>query len=241
MKYLLVIVMGLLSISISIPIYAQTKTASLSASPIVTNVATPTAVLVEKEIQNLKDRIATKVAELRKKNTKAITGVVTDRAGATINMENNDGDQYKVQVDDTLTKLYLISGSTKKEIKLDYIKKGVYLIVTGPIIENNINANFIYQDEQYIALSGKVTEVNSEEESIKVFTTEKENFTFDIEETTKMQLLDPKTLELETIRISKVKEGDTLHFVTKKTGAEKEKNRYTPQRILIIPQEYFIK
>ena len=37
-----------------------------------------------------------------------------------------------------------------------------------------------------------------------------------------------------------IKEGDTIHFVVKKTGTEKN-NTYTAVKILIIPQEYFMK
>lgn len=49
-----------------------------------------------------------------------------------------------------------------------------------------------------------------------------------------------KTLDLERVGFSKVKEGDTVHFVVKKTGEEKN-NSYSAIKILIIPQEYFIK
>jgi hypothetical protein len=46
---------------------------------------------------------------------------------------------------------------------------------------------------------------------------------------------------MEKSGFSKIKEGDTVHFVVKKTGEEKELNRYSAQKILVIPQEFFIK
>ncbi len=39
---------------------------------------------------------------------------------------------------------------------------------------------------------------------------------------------------------SKIKEGDTIHYVLKKTGKEREANRYSALRVMVIPQEYFI-
>ncbi|EKE14431.1 MAG: hypothetical protein ACD_12C00509G0001 [uncultured bacterium] len=53
-------------------------------------------------------------------------------------------------------------------------------------------------------------------------------------------MINIKTLLKETIGFSKLKEGDTVHFVVKKTGTEKN-NEYSAYKILVIPQEYFIK
>lgn len=230
MIYIFFIIVPLISGAFANQVFAQTQPT-----------ATPSAVVVEKEIQNLKEKIATKVAELRKKNLKAISGVVIDTPTSELKIETQKGDEYIVQIDDTLTKIYQVSGSTKKDLKLNEIKKGAYVIVTGPVTDKTISANVVYKDEQFLIKGGKVTEVDTDEETIKVLTTEKDNYTLDVDKTTKIQLLDSKTLELETIRLPKVKEGDTIHLVTRKTGEEKQKDRYTPLRILIIPQEYFIK
>ena len=45
---------------------------------------------------------------------------------------------------------------------------------------------------------------------------------------------------MERIGFSKIKEGDSVHFVFKISGDEKN-NEYSADKILVIPQEYFIK
>jgi hypothetical protein len=92
----------------------------------------------------------------------------------------------------------------------------------------------------YAVLSGKITDINKDDFSIKVSTTDKDTYTLDIENSTNQTLMDIKTLELDKIGFSKLKEGDTIHFVIKKTGTEKEK-RFTAIKLVIIPQEYFQK
>ena len=155
-------------------------------------------------------------------------------------------EDIEVKIDPDLTKFYQVSGGQKKEVKSDAVKKGTYIIVTGLIKDKTIEANFIYLDELFVVGSGKVTEVNSQDFFIGVVTIDKENYKLDVETFTKQQMLNIKTLSVETVGFSKIKEGDTIHFVVKKTesnsaDAEKELNRFAAQKILIIPQEYFQK
>ena len=209
-----------------------------SPSAAMTKDASPSASITQTEIQDLKEKIATKVAELRKKNQKAIAGTITSIKDKSIMIKNDDAD-YEVKVDEALTKVYSI-GTTKKEIKSTDLEKGAYIIATGPILDKVIDANYIYEDVEFTVLSGKITEINKDDFSIKVLTTDKDNYTLDIENTTTQQLMDIKTLALDKVGFSKLKEGDTIHFVIKKTETEKE-NRYTANKIVIVPQEYFQK
>lgn len=89
--------------------------------------------------------------------------------------------------------------------------------------------------------SGKITEVNKDDYYIKVITSTKDTITLDIENATSMTMMDIKSLEAAKVGFSKLKEGDTIHFTVKRTGDEKEQNRYSAERLLIIPQEYFLK
>lgn len=229
--YLIAITLFILSAGI--PVVAQ-ETGSVKS-------ASDAAQTFEKEVQNLKDKIATKVAELRKKNLKAVAGIVIESMKNDIKIKTTTEVDYEVKVDQDLTELFVVSGNKKKDLKQSDLKKGSYVIITGPVADTTINANFIYQDEQYLVKSGKVTEVNADENYSKVLTSDKDDFTLDIETSTKLQILDSKTMEVETARFSKMKEGDTVHFVVKRTGEETQKNRFSADKILIIPQEYFIK
>lgn len=220
-------------------VYGQTIKKDSSPSAAMAKDASPSAAITQTEIQDLKEKIATKVAELRKKNQKALAGTITSIKDKSIFIKNNEDAEYEVKVDEALTKVYLI-GTTKKEMKSTDLKKGSYIIATGPILDKTIDANYIYQDEQFTVLSGKITEINKDDFSIKVLTTDKDTYTLDIENSTNQQMMDIKTLELDKVGFSKLKEGDTIHFVIKKTGIEKE-NRYTATKIVIVPQEYFQK
>ncbi len=224
---------------------AQTRTASPSASPSAsvkpTKSASPSGNVVDREIQNLKEKIATKVAELRKKNLKAVAGVIEESSKDTLTIKSVDGEEYTVTLDDSLTKIFQIAGAAKKELKASDLKKDGYAIVSGPVSDKTVTANYVYLDEQYIVKTGKVTEVDKEENIVKTLTSDKDNYTLDIEVASKMQMLDSKTLEIANTTFSKLREGDTIHFIVKKTGKEKEVNRYSAERILVIPQEYFIK
>jgi hypothetical protein len=211
---------------------AQTPSTTASSSP---------TVAVDKDIQLLKDKIANKVSEIRKQNNKAISGFVLNIDGNTMKLSNNGGGEVnQVKFDDTLTKAFKILGATKKEIKTNDIEKNDYSIVSGVVVDNIITANVVLIDENFLVDSGKITEINKETYNIKVLTSDKNTYSLDIETSTKQYMINIKTLLKETIGFSKLKEGDIVHFVVKKTNNEKN-NDYSANKILIIPQEYFIK
>jgi hypothetical protein len=217
-----------------------TEDVSSTVTPSV--IATPSGgIQLEKAAQDLKNKIVNKVAEIQKKEQKAIAGVITKLSSDQLTLKTSDDQEIIVKIDSALTKINQINGTNINEIKLDSLLKNDYVIVTGPLIDKTITANSVYKDEQYFAKSGKVTEVNKSDYYLKVLTADKDNLTLDIETFTKMQLLNIKTLELERSGFSKLKEGDTVHFIYKKTGEEKEANRFAAQKILIVPQEYFMK
>jgi len=199
---------------------------------------TPT-VMVDKDIQQLKDKIANKVSEIRKQNNKAISGFVLKVDVNSMKLSNS-GEVNQVKFDDTLTKVFKVLGTTKKEIKTGDIEKNDYAIVSGVVADNIITANVVLIDENFLVDSGKITEINKEAYNIKVLTSDKNTYSLDIETGTKQYMVNIKTLLKETVGFSKLKEGDTVHFVVKKTGDEKN-NNYSALKIMIIPQEYFIK
>ena len=215
---------------LTLNVVAQTPSTSASSSPTVT---------INKDIQQLKDKIANKVSEIRKKNNKAISGFVLSNDGNKMKI-NNNGEENQVKFDDTLTKYFKITGAQKKEIKANDIAKNDYAIVSGIVADNIITANVVLIDENFLVDSGKITEINKDNYNIKVLTSDKNTYSLDFETNTKQFMVNIKTLDLERVGFSKVKEGDTVHFVVKKTGEEKN-NSYSAIKILIIPQEYFIK
>ncbi len=235
MKYLALIIFFVM-VSMT-TVFAQTdKNSSLSATPKQSSASAQTD-----DVQKLKEKIAKKVDELSKKDQRAISGVVdsVDKSNFTIIQQN--GKPLKVTVDKELTKLYQITGTSKKERNIDDIEKGDFVIVAGPLTGDEVIANVVYIDEEYLVFSGRVVALNATDFTLDIVTIDQEEFTIDVETTTKRLLIDSKTLKSEVIGFSKIKAGDMAHIVVKKTASQTEKNRFTAMRVVILPQEYFIK
>lgn len=228
--YALIAVLFIQSVALT---YAQTNDSSPAAS--VTKILTDE----DAEIKSLKDKIATKVAELREKNNKAVSGFVTKISGSVITIKNENGLEYSIKLDEALTKYYRIAGTQKKEIEQSDIETGLFLIVTGVEHDRTVTANIVYIDEKFLTKSGSITEVDKENFTLSVTSTDQDPYILNIETVTKQQMMNVKTLAVEKSGFSKIKEGDTIHFVVKKKGNEKD-NTYSAIKILIIPQEYFL-
>ena len=194
----------------------------------------------ESAIDILKEKVADKVEELRQKNNKAISVFVQSNENNVIKIKTNAAEEYQVKLDPDLTKYFQIAGTTKKEIKSENIIADDYIIVTGVVTDKTISANAVFVDENFLVLTGRVSEVDKDNFSITVVTTAKEEITLDIETATKQSIVNIETVEIESTGFSKIKEGDTIHFVVKKTP-EITDNTYTAKKLLLIPQEYFIK
>ena len=191
-------------------------------------------------MQELKDKVAEKVEELKDQKKQAVSGVVQEMTDGAISILNSDSEKVEVEVDDTLTSFYEVVGSKIKEITLDDISKGEYIFITGPEIGETVTANAVYKDTQYLVMSGKITEVNKDDFTIKIVTVDKSNYVLDIEKRTDQNLLDIKTLETDSIGFSKIKEGDAIHVVVEGDPEKPDQTRFTAIKFLIIPNEYFL-
>lgn len=196
---------------------------------------------ISKEVQKLKNNLVNKVAQIQKKELRVIVGKVTEVAKTSVKVTAEDATVYTVSLDDVVTKYFSLKTGVKKELEASNVIKGDYVIVAGIVSGTKVTANSIYVDTQVIVGTGNVATLDKNDFSLVVNSFTRERYTIDIESATKIALLDSKTLELETAGFSKIKEGDAVHFVLKVTGKEQEKNRYSAQKLLIIPQEYFQK
>lgn len=218
------------SLIVGFPVLGQTASPS----------ASPTGEAEEAAIEILKEKVASKVTEIRRKNNKAISGSVISKSAGSIKIKTNDDVEYEVKLDDALTKYFQIQGTKKQEIKTEDIETDDYIIVTGVITDKTISANTIFVDERFLVYSGKISLVDKENFTLTIVTTAKEEIDLDIENSTKQSMINIKTHEAETSGFTKIKEGDTIHFVVSRSAASKDEN-YVAKKTLIIPQEYFIK
>lgn len=239
-KYLVLVAAYLVMFSIVVKAQIATPVATSSATDVGEVEATSSS-NISKEVQNLKNNLVKKVAQIQKKETRVIVGKVTESKDTNLKVITEDATVYTVTLDDVITKYYSLISGSKKDLERSDIVKGSYIITAGVVADTKVTANSIYLDSQLIVGTGNLASIDKVDFSIVVNSFNRERYTIDVEPSTKIALLDSKTLELESAGFSKIKEGDAVHFVLKVTGTEKEKNRYSAQKLLIIPQEYFIK
>lgn len=218
--------------------------AYLCVAPVLALEATGSAThsSLDKGAKQLIEKLASKAEETRKKDQKAYVGIITKVSDAAITVASavEEEKKYSIKVDDTLTAIYRIVGTTKKELKKSDLKVGDYVLVTGLMLNDTLEAMEVYIDEQFIVKTATITEINKSDYYLKVITYDKDTYILDIQSSTRQFMLNTKTKEIEKSGFSKIKDGDTVHFVVSKTnpGSGKEKNRYDAVRVLIIPQEF---
>ncbi|OGK28796.1 hypothetical protein A3D06_01735 [Candidatus Roizmanbacteria bacterium RIFCSPHIGHO2_02_FULL_40_9] len=238
-KNIIIIIIGIAFLSGIAPLsFAQ----SVSGIP-ATNSAklSPTEKPKENDtIESLKDKIEKKVDEINKKSKKIVVGLIESNKDNTLKINGDDSKEYTATIDATITKLFTANVNGLEEEKdLSGIKEKSRVIVSGPILEDQISANTIYLQEEYLVEQGQVTNVDKENFTIDVVTSEKTEMTLDIEKGTQQKILNTKTLELSNAGFSKYKVGDSIHFVSKKPASDEKKA--SAVRIVIIPQEFFTK
>ncbi len=219
----------------AIPVYSQSKNATGTAS--ITVKPTSTA---DDEVDKLKEKVAEKVLTMTGEREKAVSGIVESIKEKELVITDMEGGTVEIVLDDTLTKYYNVQATIIKEVKQSDIEKGDYVFAAGPEISGSINANGVYIDQRYMVTSGKITEVDAEEYTVKIVTLDKNNLLLDVQTRTTQEMLNIKTLALEKIGFTKLKEGDSIHVVMKANLQNQAQTRYDAEKILIIPNEYFI-
>lgn len=217
-----------------VDVTAQTKSPTPTSKTVST---TPTETL-NIDVQRLKDKIATKVAELRKESDTVVAGHIEKVEKNGVIVVTTEGKKFTLAYDDTVTKIISLLTGKAEEASFDDLKKGAYVVASGIPIEQVVNASIVYIDKEYAVVSGKVTDLDAKKFTLNVLTSEKDQYTFDIETSTKQSLLDTKTFKTQKTGFSKIKVGDTVHIVFEKSSDAK-KSQFTALRLLVIPQEFF--
>ena len=215
------------SVSVSI-------TPSLSPSPTPTKEQTP----IDSTIKSLKEKIENKVEEINKRTKKMIKGRVVSTKGNAVQITSPEGKKYTVTIDDTITTFYKVSVTGLDNAEQSDAEEGAYVLVQGPEIEDQVTANSLYIQPQYLVLSGQITTTDKDTFTISLVTQSRDTYTFDIEKGTKQLIMNSKDLSLSKSGFSKFRIGDRVHFVAEKSTDESSKN-YSAIRTVIIPQEYF--
>lgn len=217
--------LGFRTVSAATPTLTVTKTATQSATPSATPVLTGKA----KQIEDLKERLATKVAQLRQTAKRAIYGTIKSKTISTATVETKTKD-IKIELTDEL-KVYQQLKGKRTALTVDDVSKDDVVSVFGEYDSTLevMKAKVVFiQAALPIRISGKVSAVNKTDYSFDVETAQGKTYTVDFETTTKATSWSDKTLGKSSF--SKIAVGATVHV----TGfaVPKKENRISASRIV---------
>lgn len=183
------------------------------------------------EINNLREKVASKVAELNLVEKRGIIITVNDVSGNKITGNDLMNNIRNVDVDE-LTKF---SSPSAKSFGISDINKGSKLSVIGLYNKQSkrILARFIKTVNTPIFISGVITEVDKANFTLTVLDEKNTSTIVDIETVTKTSIY---TQEDGTVKygFSKLESGDRVYLVG--FSDAKEKNRITATRVLVLPE-----
>jgi len=215
----------LLVIFISLPVAAQSPTVKISSPS-----ATPTDNIDKmQQIKILKEKIATKVAEIREKDKKALLGTVKQIEPSAITLTTNQGDRSISVSEDTLYFLLSKDGKTSTNIKKvreqDTISAYGYLSA-----DNTVSTKYIFIQQPIVHITGKIADKDPKNYTITVSSAQG-NQIVDIETYTRT-LIFTKEKTKKATGFSKLQLEQTVHIIG--TPHPKEANRISASRIIII-------
>lgn len=195
---------------------------------VATESATPTVSDKAKQIDDLKERLATKVAELKQLQRQAFYGTIKSVSVSTFTVETATKD-LKIELTDDIKIFQKIKG-TRTELKVENLEKGDIVTVFGEYDATLelLKAKVVFiQSTDPIRIAGNITEVNKTDYTITISSADTKTYTIDFETTTKTSVWNGK--ELEKGGFSKLIVGNTIH-ITGSAVAKKE-NRISAARI----------
>jgi len=226
MKYVILLVI-FLSVLVS-PVYAVTPTP--------TGGSLPTQKVTEKlseQINALKERIASRVAQLNLVEKRGIIGMVKDASGTKITLSDLSGNTRFVDVDE-ITKFSSLS-SKNANFGISDLTQGAVVRVLGNYNKQSKRILARFVDEMVVptVIDGVVSDISKADFTLTVATETNKGIIVDIENTTKTSSYTDATSVTKT-GFSKITVGQRVHVVG--FPNKKESNRITASRILLFPE-----
>ncbi len=205
----------------------------LRALPVLAATATPAATPTSdktKQIEDLKERLATKVAELRQTQKKAIFGSVKSVSITSATIETATKD-IKIELPDEIKVVQYLKG-IRTTLAISDLEKGDMVAVFGTYDAtlDLMSAQFIFiQAPPPLRVAGTVTAIDKVAFTLTVTTAEGQPWTIDIERYTKTNAWSGAT-GIAKSGFSKIVVGDSVHITG--TATPKKDNRMSADRIL---------
>jgi hypothetical protein len=223
-NFVILIIIGIFFIVRIYPALAVTPT-SPSAQP----TSESTVENLSTQINKLKEKIATRVAQLKLVEKRGIVGTVQEVNGMIITLYDIHGKVRTVDVDE-ITKF---SSNSKEAFGISDIKRGDKLSVIGLYNKDSqrILARFITKTTFPLFISGILIKKNNEDFTITVVTEDLKQYLADIEKVTKTNVFTGE--QTERSGFSKLSIGERIVVIG--YPHIKEKNRIVATRVIHFP------
>lgn len=224
----------LLIIIFAIYIFALSSVEGLTASdstPTPTDSESSKSDSLNQQINALKNRIASRVAQLKLVEKRGIIGRVTNVSDTQITVSDFESNKRFIDVDE-LTRFS--SPSVKGAFGISDVTQGTNIGVLGLYNKESrrILARFVNVLNIPKIIHGTVTLVDSKNYTLKVSTEDNKEIAFDVETTTKT-LSYSKDAGLNRSGFSKIKENERIIVIAKDDS--KNKNNITASKIILLP------
>ena len=192
---------------------------------------TPTITVSEKlnaQINELKEKIASRVSELNLVEKRGMNGTITQISGSKITMTDVLGKTRFVDIDE-ITKF---SSASNKTFGLSDLTKGTKITVLGLYNKQSkrLLARFISLSIDPIFISGTITDIDTKNFMLTVTTKEKKQYKLDNQSNTKIYSFSDE--ELTRSGFSKLTLGDRITSIG--FPDKKDPNLIVPNRIVVI-------
>ncbi|MBI2032253.1 MAG: hypothetical protein HYT09_01265 [Candidatus Levybacteria bacterium] len=181
---------------------------------------------IEEKIDELKNRVASKVAELNLVEKRGMIGKVTDVSGTRISILDIDGNLRFIDVDEFTE----FSGESGKELGLSDLKDGVEIGALG--LYNKESRKLLGRFIEVLSLPtqivGGISNIDEKNFSVSVITEDQKEYTVDIETITKTFLITSDS-ELERSGFSKLSPRENVIVVG--FADPEKKDRLTASKI----------
>jgi len=223
-----------LSLLITSPLLAAPKQESTPSSE---PISTPSATAkkekdVETKIKELKERVATRVAQLREENKRAIFGLVKEGTKESLVLKTSSG-EITIKLEEGGSIVHAVDGR-RIAARIADIDVGEQVLAVGTLDEEgNLLVKRIIAKRADINLNGVVAEVDTKEGTITVKIKTGEDKLVDVETITKIMIWEKGT-GLTKSGLSKIKVSDRVHVNGYEKMADKTK-LFIAKRILVLP------
>ena len=176
----LITVFSLLFTTGSLAIDIQNTTNSANKTP-----PTPQK-LIDKQIQNLKDKIATKVAELSKSNQQVLSGMISKIDKSSLSIQSKPS--TKIFIDSEAT-AFINGINQKNKLTIDDITVSDYVVIFGVMLGDEFTAKSIIKQNQTEFIEGTIKNVEKNGYYIEIITADQETIIVDIEKNSRAEML----------------------------------------------------